>query len=138
MARCLVHERRTGPQVPYFLSINRLADPNWKIVGAGDTDGDGRADIVWQNKVEGWLGVWMLNGSQVVSTQVLSISKMPDPKWTIMGAGDVNGDRRADILWQHDDGTLATWCLNGSQVVATYVLNPARLSNPAWKIAGPR
>ena len=33
-----------------FLSINRVSDPNWVIVGAGDTNGDGRADIVWQHK----------------------------------------------------------------------------------------
>jgi hypothetical protein len=130
----------SGMQVTgtYFLSFNKLADPNWAIVGAGDADGDGRADIFWQNKVEGWLGVWTLNGTQVVSQQVLSIPKMNDPKWSVMGAADVNGDKRADILWEHEDGTVATWWLNGAQVVGTYVLNPPRLSSPTWKIAGPR
>jgi hypothetical protein len=121
-----------------LLSVNRLADPNWKIAGAGDTNADGRADILWQNKATGGLAVWMLNGFQVVSTQMLSISTMTDPQWTMMGVGDVNGDQRADILWQHDDGTLATWRLNGAQVTATFLLNPSRLGNPAWKIAGPK
>jgi hypothetical protein len=121
-----------------YLSIDRLTDTNWKMVGAGDTNGDGRADILWQNTANGGLGVWMLNGAQVVSTQMLSISTIADPRWTMMGVGDVNGDGRADILWQYDDGTLGTWWLNGSQVLGTFWLNPSRLGNPAWKIAGPK
>ncbi len=129
-----------GTQVigTFFLSINRMADPNWKIVAAGDTNGDGRADLLWQNKADGSLAVWMLNGWQVVSAQMLSTSKMTDLAWTIVGATDVNNDGRADLLWQNEDGTLATWSLNGSQVTGAYMLNPARLSDPAWKVAGPK
>ena len=63
---------------------------------------------------------------------------MPDLNWAIVGVGDVNGDRRSDLLWQHVDGTLATWWLNGSRVTATYYLNPSRLSDPLWKVAGPK
>jgi len=121
-----------------MLSIDRLSDPNWVVVGAGDTNGDGRADIVWQNKTEGWLAVWWLDGTTVINTQFLSISKQTDPNWTIVGVGDVNGDRRADLLWQYTDGTLATWWLNGAQVTGTYFLNPSGLNDTAWKVAGPK
>ena len=121
-----------------FLSINRLSDPNWVLVGAGDTNGDGRGDVVWQNKAEGWLAVWSLDGTNVINTQFLSINKQTDPRWTIVGVGDVNGDRRADLLWQYTDGTLATWWLNNAQVIGTYLLNPSRLNDTSWKVAGPR
>jgi len=121
-----------------MLSIDRVSDPNWVVVGAGDTNGDGRADIVWQHKTEGWLAVWSLDGTRVINTQFLSIDKQTDPRWTIAGVGDVNGDRRADILWQYSDGTMATWWLNGAQVFGTYYLNPARVNDPAWAVAGPK
>ena len=33
------------------------------------------------------------------------------------GAGDFNGDGKADILWQNDDGTPAIWLMDGFNVV---------------------
>jgi hypothetical protein len=107
-------------------------------MGAGDLDGDGRADIVWQNKVDGWLAVWTLNGARVLSTQLLSINKQNDQSWTIVGVQDVNGDRKADLVWQRTNGTLATWWMNGAQVTATLLMNPGRVLNANWRIAGPK
>ena len=121
-----------------YLSINRLADPNWEIVAAGDLSGDGKADIVWQNKVEGWLGTWLLDGFRVTSTRILSINKMTDTSWTIRGAQDVNGDGFADLLWQHDAGYLATWYMRTETVAATLMLNPDRVASAAWRVAGPK
>src|SRR5205823_222819 len=34
--------------------------------------------------------------------------------WHIVSTADFNGDGRADILWRNDDGSLATWVMNGS------------------------
>jgi hypothetical protein len=121
-----------------WLSISQMSDPNWKIVAAGDLDGDGHADIIWQDKVNGWHGVWLMNGSQVLSGRNLSTPKMTDPGWTIVGATEVNGDGKADLLWQHADGHVAVWQMSGEQVIAGYYLNPSLVPNTAWKIAGPK
>jgi hypothetical protein len=120
-----------------YLSINRVADPDWEIVGAGDTNGDRVADIVWQHRTQGWLAVWYLNGTQVVGTQLLSIPRMPDPTWHIRGVGDSNGDGRADVLWQNDtSGFLGLWYLNGAAVTGTATLSSTRV-DINWRIVGP-
>jgi serralysin len=49
-----------------------------------------------------------------------------------MGTSDFNGDGRADILWQDDDGQLAAWLMSGPQVLASGTVG----SNPgeSWHL----
>jgi hypothetical protein len=121
-----------------MLSIPRVSDTAWKVRAVGDTDGDGRADLLWQNSSTGELAAWFMRGPTVVSTARLSIGVMTDANWRIAGAQDVSGDGRADILWQHSGGSLATWFLQGRTVIATSMLNPAGVTDSAWKVVGPR
>jgi len=37
-------------------------DPSWQIAGAGDLDGDGRADLIWRNNSSSELVEWLMNG----------------------------------------------------------------------------
>jgi hypothetical protein len=36
-------------------------------------------------------------------------------EWHVVGTGDFDGDGTDDILWRHDDGTLANWLMDGGQ-----------------------
>jgi hypothetical protein len=117
------------------LSIPNVG-PNWKIRGVGDVNGDGKADIIWQHNTEGWLAVWLMDGYNATSTSMLSVPRMTDPNWLIVGAGDINGDGKADIIWQNQaTGGLGAWLMNGAQAVAQSGLSA---SNPDlnWKIRG--
>ena len=69
-----------------LLSINRMTNPAWHIRGVGDCNGDGRADILWQNDTNGSLGLWLLNGTTVVGTSFLS-STRADLHWRMVGPG---------------------------------------------------
>ena len=40
-------------------------DPDWQIVGSGDYNGDGRADILWRHS-SGTTYMWLMNGTQIV------------------------------------------------------------------------
>ena len=55
-----------------------------------------------------------------------------------MGTGDFNGDGQTDILWQHQDGWLAVWLMNGINVVQAVNPNPGRVEDNKWRIMGPK
>ena len=38
------------------------------------------------------------------------------PTWHVQDAADFNGDGKADIVWQNDNGTPAVWLMNGTAV----------------------
>jgi hypothetical protein len=129
-----------GTQVvsPAVLSIPRMTASGWQVRAVGDTNGDGKADILWHKSDTGELAVWTLNGATVTTTARLSISSMTNTSWQMVGADDVNGDGKADILWQHTDGTVAAWYLDGRTVLSTVKLNPPRAISVDWRVAGPK
>jgi hypothetical protein len=77
---------------------NGGSDITTKRKGPADFNGDGRADLLWQND-DGSAAIWEMNGTNVIGGGVLAIN--PGPAWHIKGAGDYNRDGRADILWQN-------------------------------------
>ena len=75
--------------------------PAWHVIGAGDFNGDGKADILWQND-NGTAAIWLMDGTNSLGG---AVGSNPGPPGTIDGTGDFNGDGKADILWQNTDGT---------------------------------
>jgi hypothetical protein len=118
------------------LSIHNVADLDWRVVGTGDLNGDGMPDIVWQHVSGGWLAVWFMSGTVVASTELLSIDRITDGNWVIRAVGDIDGDGHADLIWQHrTDGWIATWLMNGAQVVSTTFLSISQIPVD-WEVVG--
>jgi hypothetical protein len=119
------------------LSIPSMADPNWKIVGAGDVDADGYADILWQHQTQNWLAVWFMRGSGVVRTAYLDVPQVSSSNWQIAAVADLNSDGFADIVWREKtQGWLAAWYLRGTAVILQANLSQAQVADPAWKLVG--
>ena len=70
-----------------------------------DFNGDGKADILWQN-TSGTPAIWAMNGT---NSPVGAALPNPGPTWHATATGDFNGDGKSDILWQNDNGTPAIW-----------------------------
>jgi serralysin len=115
-------------------------DASWSIAGIGDFNGDGASDVLWRN-TNGTLIDWSMNGSQIASTQQVTLqgsAVAPDATWSVAGIGDFNGDHNSDVLWRNNDGTLIDWTMNGSQVASVQSVtsqgNPVTL-DASWQIA---
>ena len=52
-------------------AVFTLADPNWKVAGTGDYDGDGKSDLLWRNDVTGENYLWFMNGTRLVLSGAL-------------------------------------------------------------------
>ena len=61
-----------------------------KAIGTGDFNGDGKADILWQND-DGQAAIWEMNGTNLIGRRA-TVGANPGPSWQAIGAGDFNGD----------------------------------------------
>ena len=70
-----------GTQVTSSAALG--GDSNWAVAATGDFNGDGKTDILWQDKA-GDVSMWLMNGSQVLSSTVIS----GPSDWKVIGTGD--------------------------------------------------
>src|SRR5262249_22037054 len=81
-------------------------DPSWHVKGMQDINGDGRADVVFQND-NGAVVVWEMNGTAMTAANVININ--PGPTWHVVGLRDMDHDAHIDILFQNENGAAAAW-----------------------------
>ena len=62
----------------------------------------------------GGLALRVVHERQRCSRAYISIPTRSGTAWKIVAVADINGDARADLIWQHDQGWLAVWYMNGS------------------------
>ena len=127
------------------LTPSSVADTNWHVVGSGDFNQDGFADLYWQNQATGELSAWGMGGAtgtELQPGQGLPITPtVTDLNWKVKTVADLNRDGHPDLIWQHaTQGDLAVWYMNGLTLPAggAELLSPAQMPNLSWQIVGAR
>jgi hypothetical protein len=79
------------------------------VIGAGDVNYNAQPDLIFQHG--NLVRAWIMNGSTPSSSVTLGNSA---PGWKAVAVADYNDDASADIFFQHTDGRLAVWLMNGT------------------------
>ena len=99
-----------------------------------DLNGDGSSDIVFQDK-RGFLAAWLMDGTSLNKARFLSPDNVGNPHWKLAGAGNLNGDNQVDLIFQHLDGSLAVWQMNGTKLDTAELITPPTFGAVGWKLA---
>src|SRR5215472_9289390 len=79
-----------------------IVGPPWSVVGVGDFNNDGHADILWHNSDTNETQIWFMDGADILlRAPVEDEGGTPfdvGPPWSIVGVGDMNHDGNADIV----------------------------------------
>jgi hypothetical protein len=110
--------------------ITPISDLNWQIVGTGDFNHDGIADLVWRNQATGENAIWQMNSTDVQTGYYLT--PVADVNWQVAGIADFDGDGSADLLWRNAQAsTVGIWQMNGFTESQAYLLPDV---SPDWVV----
>jgi hypothetical protein len=116
-----------------YLTPSATGDANWRVVGAGDFDADGNSDYVFEH-ADGTLAVWFMKGTTMVQAALLAPSNTGDPLFRVRAVADFNRDGKPDLLFQHDDGTLVAWIMEGISMAQASLLQPSQTGVRDWRV----
>ena len=95
----------------------------WQLKTAGDVNGDGTSDLLFQNPA-GDLAVWFMNadGTTHSTTNIGNVGP-----WEVRACADYNADLRSEIFFQTPSGAAAYWLIdtNGFCTNSVFIGNMA-------------
>ena len=120
----------------WYINIHTAANSGGEICGQvlpvrGDTNGDGKADILWRNSTTGENYIYFMDGVTIASEGYIRTVPLA---WSVAGVGDFNSDGKADILWRNSTtGEDYIYFMDGVAIASEGYIRTVPL---AWSVAG--
>lgn len=117
------------------IALPSVADPDWKLIGTLDFNGDASPDLFWQNLSTGQVSLWRMTGTAIAQAEQLVGIDRVQPGWRAAGFADFNGDGHDDIVWRnYDNQKIAFWLMNGKRVQSVVTVPNTPPAN--WALEG--
>jgi hypothetical protein len=93
--------------------------PGYYIGAIGDFNNDRKADLIWTS-ANNDLYMWTSTGTSFLSTYIGTYPA----GWQLIGAGDIDGDGDADLLWWNESTCqFGYWIMHGTTVATLKTIN---------------
>ena len=97
--RSAPHENVGESQAAVEPPVLGPSEAGWRLPPAGDYNYDGLMDVLWRDKAQNRIAVYLMAGTRVLEQGPL-IPGPPGNDWVVINAfSDYNGDGMADLLW---------------------------------------
>jgi hypothetical protein len=123
-----------APPTLFGQPIDRVAS-NWVIVGIADMNKDGYKDLIFQNTVSDYVGIWYMKANnqvlgQAVVTNAASSGFTPgaaarthSSTWRIIGVADFDGDGEMELMFRSAIwNAVSIWKLKDGQFLGAVSL----------------
>ncbi len=112
-----------APDVEQSFNVSKIAKT--------DINGDQKTDILFQD--ERIIGIWYMDGTDFIGTDTIRNAGPGTANWRVFGQADFTGDNSLDIAFQHFDGRLAIWEMQGNQKISAQFIRNGQPSGPGWR-----
>ena len=121
----------------YGAEFGQISDTDWKPVAVADNAGSNWT-LVFQNTATGDISRWLMDGTTIKDYGVTINSLGPNSSWQIVGAPDLDGDGKSDLLfWNSNTGEVSWWeCDLEYSQVNSFNGDFAQISDTSWHLVG--
>ena len=105
-------------------SRTRSAAAGYSFVATGDMNGDGKADMLFQN-ASGVYASWGLDGASIIGGGTIG---NPGGSFQLAKIADINGDGKADLVFEGASGNYAAWLMDDTHILQGATIGSAATS----------